>query len=108
MQQWLATIGKLELDGENTNATVIYDEPNHGKWRKLTKISASNVDTNKKHLQTLGMVNLVDPNKEATSIRSTLVRKIICQWERFCLNSSIHGMKYLVDTRLNWLERYVA
>lgn len=108
MQQWLATIGKLELNEENTNATVIYDEPNHGKWRKLTKISASNVDTHEKHLQTLGMVNLVDPNKEATNIRSTLVRKIICQWERFCLNSSIHGMKYLVDSRLNWLERYVA
>lgn len=47
-------------------------------------------------------------NQSASSMvdeRPSILKKMASQCERFCSNSSIHGMKYLVDSQLSWSER---
>lgn len=36
---------------------------------------------------------------------SNLTNKLITQCIDYCTNSSVHGVKYLVDSNLNWFER---
>lgn len=36
---------------------------------------------------------------------ANLTKKLITQCTKYCTNSSVHGVKYLVDANLNWFER---
>lgn len=67
-----------------------------------------------KRIRALQLIGAVDPDllnfnaerkPEPVAGRTAIVQMIVNHCERYCSNSSIHGMKYLVDSRLSWLER---
>lgn len=67
-----------------------------------------------KRIRALQLIGAVDPDllnfnpervPDSVAKRTAIIRMIVNHCERYCSNSSIHGMKYLVDSRLSWLER---
>lgn len=98
LKRWYASLGK-----ECPSPTNDDNSPN-----------VNAVGKSEKRFRALQLVGLADPDllnfgverepaKDAG--RPSIFRMILNQCERYCSNSSIHGVKYLVDARLHWIER---
>lgn len=102
LKRWHASLNK-----QSPSQTKNINNSNNNN--NALNVNALNIS--EKRFRALQLIGLVDSDllncvPASHTGRPTLIRMIGNQCERYCSNSSIHGMKYLVDSSLGWFERY--
>lgn len=104
---------KRSLNKQSPSQTNNSTTNNPNNNNSALNVNALNIS--EKRFRALQLIGLVDSDQlnsgtecvPASHVgRPSLIRMIGNQCERYCSNSSIHGMKYLVDSSLGWFERY--